>query len=204
MTVQNSTSRIALLPPRAPKGGRPTQDIAARLGEHILEVALVQFIAHGPERTSMDDIAAIANVSKRTLYARHGSKIGLLVAAIKHGIDDRIKPLLLANYSGPPRERMMCAALNMLNLSLEPDVIGLEKLVHWAFDQKIDEIDVRAALGINPGIILIRSRHRILIREDLPNTNEAKLDYMERALDLLAEPLPFFRKASAVVETRAR
>lgn len=183
----------------------------------------------------MDDIAAIANVSKRTLYARHGSKIGLLVAAIKHGIDDRIKPLLLANYSGPPRERMMCAALNMLNLLLEPDTIGLEKLVLWAFDQKIEEIDVRAALGINPGIILIRSlleesaeqagsvqhdfsflagfvfdsmvtapRHRILIREDLPNTNAAKLDYMERALDLLAEPLPFFRRASAVVETRAR
>ena len=60
------------LAPRDPKGGRPPQEIAAQLGEHILQVALDQFIAHGVEGANMDDIAAAANVSKRTLYSRYG------------------------------------------------------------------------------------------------------------------------------------
>ena len=45
MTRATSTGRARRLPPRDPKGGRPTQEIAALLGVHILDVALEQFIA---------------------------------------------------------------------------------------------------------------------------------------------------------------
>ncbi|MEP3154685.1 MAG: hypothetical protein ABJO64_00010 [Nitratireductor sp.] len=46
------------LAPRDPKGGRPPQEIAAQLGEHILQVALDQFIAHGVEGANMDGSVA--------------------------------------------------------------------------------------------------------------------------------------------------
>ena len=46
MTRATSTGSVRRLPPRDPKGGRPTQEVAARLGVHILDVALEQFIAH--------------------------------------------------------------------------------------------------------------------------------------------------------------
>ncbi|QDK32806.1 hypothetical protein DM450_08425 [Sphingomonas sp. IC081] len=66
--------------------------MAAQLGEHILQVALDQFIAHGVEGANMDDIAAAANVSKRTLYSRYGSKTQLLIASAEHGTQRHLNP----------------------------------------------------------------------------------------------------------------
>ncbi|WP_454887668.1 TetR/AcrR family transcriptional regulator [Sphingomonas oryzagri] len=74
------------LPPRGAKGGRPTREVAARLNNHILHTAFEQFVKLGAEGPSMDIIAVAANVSKRTLYTRFGSREELLVAAIEHGV----------------------------------------------------------------------------------------------------------------------
>jgi len=60
--------------------GRPPGSITTLLGTHILEVATQQFFLRGYEATSMDAVAAAAQVSKRTLYQRFGSKRGLLLA----------------------------------------------------------------------------------------------------------------------------
>jgi len=60
--------------------GRPPGSITTLLGTHILEVAIEQFFLRGYEATSMDAVAAAAQVSKRTLYQRFGSKRGLLLA----------------------------------------------------------------------------------------------------------------------------
>src|SRR3546814_15242980 len=86
MTRATSTGRARRLPPRDPKGGRPTQEIAALLGVHLLDVALAQFIAHGVEGASMAGIAIAASVSTRTLSSRFGSKTALLVASGEPGI----------------------------------------------------------------------------------------------------------------------
>ncbi|MFC0146598.1 TetR/AcrR family transcriptional regulator [Sphingobium scionense] len=156
MTAPKSRSRKPPLPARDPRGGRLTQDIAARLGDHILEIALAQFIARGPEGTCMDDVAAAANVSKRTLYARYGSKKGLLVAVMRYGIDDRLKPIAATMTTVCLRERLLRTARKMLDVSLQPETIGFEKLAHWVRDQNVDDIDVQTLLGINPGICLIQ------------------------------------------------
>lgn len=173
----------------------------------------------------MDDIATAANVSKRTLYARYGSKVGLLVAAIEHGIDNRLTPIKATMNYGSARKRLLRIARQMLDLSLEPEVIGLERLLQWVRDQNIDDIDTDALFRVNPGVTLTLQllreaagpdmkssldlpfianfvfdalvtapRQRILMREDLANTPEAKLAYLEQALDFLAEALPFLRE----------
>jgi AcrR family transcriptional regulator len=158
VTAPKSSSRKSSpLPARDPRGGRPTQGVAARLGDHILEIALARFIAHGPEGSSMDDIAAAANVSKRTLYARYGSKKGLLVAVMRHGIDDRLKPIAATMRTGCLRERLLRTAQKMLDISLQPETIGFEKLAYWVRDQNVDDIDLQTLLCINPGIPLIQT-----------------------------------------------
>ncbi|MFD1104828.1 MULTISPECIES: TetR/AcrR family transcriptional regulator [Sphingobium] len=172
MTIPKSSSRKRPLPARDPRGGRPTQDVAARLSDHILEIALAQFIAQGPEKTSMDDIAAAANVSKRTLYARYGSKTGLLVAVMRHGIDDRLKPIAATMRTGCLRERLLRTAQKMLDLSLKPETIGFEKLAYWVRDQNVDDIDVQTLLGINPGSRLIQT----LLEEAAGPERAASLD----------------------------
>ena len=75
MTVVNAVEQI-----RSSKGGRPTREAAAELGERILDIALEHFLRYGFEGASMDAIAADAQVSKRTLYQRHQSKKGLLLS----------------------------------------------------------------------------------------------------------------------------
>jgi AcrR family transcriptional regulator len=225
VTVSRSTGRKTPLPPRDPRGGRPTHDIAARLGEHILEVALAQFVVSGVEETGMDDIAAAANVSKRTLYARYGSKMDLLIAAMKHGIDHHLKPIVATMRSGCPRERLLRTVRKMLDLSLKPEIIGLERLAYWVRDQKINDVDLMKVLGINPGITLIQTllqeaaepgeadlldlpflaafifdalvttpRQRILVREDMPDTPQAKSEYLEQAIDMFARILPVLNR----------
>src|SRR3546814_16436590 len=85
----------------------PTQEIAALLGVHILDVALEQFIAHGVEGASMEGIAIAASVSKRTLYSRFGSKTALLVAAVEHGIAHHLRPIASTIPAGSTRAKLL-------------------------------------------------------------------------------------------------
>ncbi|MCC2978265.1 TetR/AcrR family transcriptional regulator [Sphingomonas sp. PL-96] len=153
---RKSSSPKQMLAPRDPRGGRPSREIAARLGGHILEVALDQLVVHGPDKTSMDAIALAAKVSKRTLYARYGSKVGLLIAALEHAIDDRHEPIVAAARRGTPRQRLMRAARKMLDVSLTPEILAVEKLALWARDQLIESGDAEAKINIQHGPMLIQ------------------------------------------------
>jgi AcrR family transcriptional regulator len=52
------------------------------LPERILHAAFVTFVERGYDNASMDDIAASAGTTKRTVYARYGSKEALFRASI--------------------------------------------------------------------------------------------------------------------------
>jgi AcrR family transcriptional regulator len=204
------------------------------LGEHILDIALEQFVERGAEGASMDAIAAAARVSKRTLYSRYGSKLGLLIEALKRSHDNRWKPIVAASASGSPRERLMQTARKMLDLSLKPDIIGLEDLVFWLRDQDIECFDA-ADLLVNPWTSMIHAllrkatgpdmgdsaefdflvslifdalvmipRQRILVRKDMPDTSRAKTEYLEQTLDILAKIVPGLRKADVPADRPVR
>jgi len=53
------------------------------LSERILEAARGLFARFGPSRTTMDDVARIADVSRITVYRRFSSKDDLLEAAVR-------------------------------------------------------------------------------------------------------------------------
>lgn len=62
------------------KGGRPTRRSAEEIGRRIMAAARKLFLTNGFSATSMDAVAAEAQVSKATLYARHRDKETLFQA----------------------------------------------------------------------------------------------------------------------------
>lgn len=72
--------RARILPPRR---GRPS----GSTGHVLLAIAREHFLAHGFRRTTMDAIAALAKISKQTLYAEYPSKDALYTAVVRDWVD---------------------------------------------------------------------------------------------------------------------
>ena len=72
MSEQNNSARL----------GRPSAADAARKQAQLLEAALDTFLARGYEQTTMEDIARVAQMSKRTLYSRYADKQAIFLAAV--------------------------------------------------------------------------------------------------------------------------
>jgi AcrR family transcriptional regulator len=71
--------------------------------ERILDAATTVFAAEGFDRANMDAIAAQADTTKPTLYARFGSKEGLFEAAVEREYELR-KARLFKAYAGGGQE----------------------------------------------------------------------------------------------------
>ena len=80
-------------PKRGRKIGRPTAADAIRLTGHILKSAREVFFEHGFDGASADMIAERARISKRTLYARFGSKARVFEAVILDEISTQLRAL---------------------------------------------------------------------------------------------------------------
>ena len=72
------------------KRGRPTAAERALRRERILDAAVTLFAARGFGATSLDEVAAAAGVTKRTLYVDVGDKAALFAAAVERE-HDRIR-----------------------------------------------------------------------------------------------------------------
>ncbi len=68
---------------RAPPKGRPSAARLLEINRIILEAAADCFLADGYEGATMDEIAAVARISKVTLYARFSDKESLLRAVVE-------------------------------------------------------------------------------------------------------------------------
>lgn len=69
------------------KPGRPTAKRVEAINEIILASARKHFLSEGYDRTSIDDIAATARVSKSTLYGRYQTKDALRLAVVVAELD---------------------------------------------------------------------------------------------------------------------
>lgn len=72
---------------RAARRGRPSADATQRRMAHLLEIAREIFVSRGYRGTTMDDVAAAAGITKRTLYAWHNDKESLFRACILLGAE---------------------------------------------------------------------------------------------------------------------
>jgi TetR/AcrR family transcriptional regulator, mexJK operon transcriptional repressor len=112
------------------KLGRPTAVDAARLTSHILKIARDIFFAQGFDGASSDMIAAKAGISKRTLYARFGSKARVFEAVILDEIDSQLRALEpTVSGSLDVTSRLQRIADILLEWLLTPRIASMERVV---------------------------------------------------------------------------
>jgi TetR/AcrR family transcriptional regulator of autoinduction and epiphytic fitness len=127
----------------------------------ILAAAERAFIRHGFAGTSMDMVAELAEVSKRTVYNHFASKDTLFDVLI----DQKWQTLAPAASKMPPRELSVDARLRMLahdrlRVLLNKDVIGLFRIVfaesvaspslmraYLGYDQRTDYLGLGTVLA---------------------------------------------------------
>jgi AcrR family transcriptional regulator len=109
--------------------GRPTRDVATALPDLILDAAQLLFLTQGFEATSLNQIAAAASVTKRTLYAKFGAKEDIFAAAVRRMLDRRREMLIDPGIDVPIGDRLIQFGEGALSVGLDPAVLDLCRVV---------------------------------------------------------------------------
>lgn len=129
--------------------GRPSVS-----NEDLLDRALVLFLEHGFERTSIDAICAAAGMAKRTFYQRYGDKLAFFKATLERAIEEWILPLeaLEACLSDDLEETLLSIGRRLVANVMSEDGIRLLRITN-AESPRIPEIGVFTyAAGTGPTI----------------------------------------------------
>jgi len=106
---------------------------SARKRQTILSAGRDLFLSNGYQGTSVDQIAASAEVSKQTVYKHFGDKHELLLAIVNHALDSTVTPFLkriraLADTAHLEADLTALAA-DYLRAVLQEPVVQLRRLV---------------------------------------------------------------------------
>jgi TetR/AcrR family transcriptional repressor of mexJK operon len=112
------------------RGGRPSREASALLGERILEVATALFLDLGYGETSIELVAKRARLSKRTFYHRFPDKAALF-GAVVHRIVDRLRPPDVEGLfvGGSLEEILARLAEAILHAALSPQALALHRVI---------------------------------------------------------------------------
>ena len=111
------------------RGGRPSRQQAAQLGERILNAATPLFLSHGYGATSIEAVARRARISKRTFYHRFPDKPALFVAVVHRIIEGLRPPADMPPLEGDLREVLRRLAGLILHAALSPQAIALNRMI---------------------------------------------------------------------------
>ncbi len=123
-----SEALTTVMPPR--HGGRPSRVESEKIEGRILVVATALFFRHGFAATSMEQVAAEARISKRTLYARFRDKADLF-----RGVVDRQLQIWRISFDARPDAPFSLATVlreaaeGMLRVALAPEALALHRMV---------------------------------------------------------------------------
>ncbi len=106
---------------------------SARKRQTILSAGHDLFLSNGYQGTSVDQIAASAEVSKQTVYKHFGDKQGLLLAIVNTALESTVAPFLerirtLADTTDLEADLTVLAA-DYLRAVLQEPVVQLRRLV---------------------------------------------------------------------------
>lgn len=115
---------------RPARTGRPSRDEAAQLGERILEVATAELLTRGYGATSIESIARLAGVSKRTFYHRFADKPALMSAVVARLVDSLRPPPYVPLIEGRDLHSVLVHLGELiLDAALSPRVLQLHRLI---------------------------------------------------------------------------
>jgi TetR/AcrR family transcriptional repressor of mexJK operon len=112
------------------RGGRPSREAAALLGDKILDVATELFLRDGYGAVSVEAIAKAARISKRTFYQRFRGKADLFTAVV-YRIVERLRPENDARlFEGDDLEKVLLGlARIILDAALTPNALALHRII---------------------------------------------------------------------------
>jgi AcrR family transcriptional regulator len=85
-------------------------DSADATRRRVLEAAVRLFVEHGYHATTIESVAAAAEVSVETIYKRFGSKAGMLKAARDAAVAEAPEPAEFFQFPAPPIEDALRAS----------------------------------------------------------------------------------------------
>jgi TetR/AcrR family transcriptional regulator, mexJK operon transcriptional repressor len=109
--------------PSPARRGRPSADETRRRQTHLITVARAIFVARGYRLATMDEVAAAAGITKRTLYAWHRDKAALLRACVIAGAQRF--PLLPPAGEGDVRAALERYVIDLHGELTRPDSFGM-------------------------------------------------------------------------------
>ena len=115
----NGHSRV----PALRKRGRPTADERRTRETEILTAALGVFLRSGYGASTVDELAAAAQVTKRTLYAYYGDKAGIFSAMVKH------LAAAVSLDAASDRDTLETLAARIVGRLHSDELVGLHQLV---------------------------------------------------------------------------
>lgn len=114
----------------AARVGRPSRGEEAARRDELLTAALDLFLTQGFSGTSLDDIARVACVAKRTIYEQFGGKEGLFAAAVERSATRLVVKFPSTGAAGgaldPELASIGCAVLDLV---LHPRSLAIYRLV---------------------------------------------------------------------------
>lgn len=117
----------------SPPPDAPTESRSARKRRAILEAGTALFLRHGYRGTSMDEIAAIAGVSKQTVYKHFADKESLFSEIVTSTVEEVAEPVhdevLKLRDSGDLEADLRRLARQLLRRVMQPRILQLRRLV---------------------------------------------------------------------------
>ena len=117
-------------PPPTRRGGRPSREQAALLGDRILDAATDLFLAEGYGATSIEAVAQRARISKRTFYHRFPDKAALFDAVLRRIIQGIRPPPDVPLFEGSDLSEMLRRLARLaVHASVAPMTLALTRLM---------------------------------------------------------------------------
>ncbi|AOE49296.1 TetR/AcrR family transcriptional regulator [Kangiella sediminilitoris] len=98
--------------------------------EHILDTAIKMFLKQGVSKTSIEQIASAAKVSKITLYNHFENKESLFIAGLEE-VNKRVVSKIpdIDNMAGSPEERLSLFSHQIVRILVQPDTVALFRVI---------------------------------------------------------------------------
>ena len=122
----------SVLDRQVPSSGRGRRAPRLASAPAILDAATTLFLRHGYRGTSMDDIAALAHVSKQTVYTHFRDKQQLFAELVRGNtgrVDDFLAASAALGESTDLERDLRAFARRYVRVVVQPDAIRLRRLV---------------------------------------------------------------------------
>ncbi|TXG82080.1 MAG: TetR/AcrR family transcriptional regulator [Sphingomonadales bacterium] len=129
-------------PPR--RFGRPTLEEAAGLRNRVMEETLGLLRVTGISGLSVDEVARLAGVTKRTIYRQFGSKSELVDIVVDQEIDRLQDGILSSTNEASPIGKLQCWARSFFDYVVEPDNASF---LNYLCFESIDDPCLRSKLS---------------------------------------------------------